>query len=71
MNYLAYTAIEGDRWDLLAWKAYADPLAYQTIIDANPDLAIYETLPAGVSVNIPIIAEAQVINEENLPPWKR
>ena len=45
---LLHVTVQGDRWDLLAWRYYRDPLAYEQIIDANPDVPIapVEQVPA-------------------------
>lgn len=71
MAYLAYTTREGDRLDLIANKAYGDPLGFLEILEANPQAAIYAVYPAGVELNIPIREEVEIEAETNLPPWKR
>lgn len=75
----AITCIEhvtqaGERWDLLAWRYYGNPMDYGRIIEANPALDISSTLPSGIKVLIPVLpagAAAQALQAEELPPWKR
>lgn len=68
-----YITQAGDRWDMVAFKAYGDPLNFQPIIDANPGFPILPLLPSGIRIVVPIIqtSDAVVVNLENLPPWKR
>lgn len=71
-GYLPHTAIEGQRWDTLAWLYYGDAYAYERIVAANPHIPLAATLPGGVTVYIPIIeVPATQSSSENLPPWKR
>lgn len=73
-DYLEHITTSGERWDLLAWHYYGDPLAYGIILDANPDVRILSVLPAGVALKIPLIAaddDAELLAPEDLPPWKQ
>ncbi len=65
-----YTTVEGDRWDLVAFKAYADPLRMNELIEANKNVALSAEIPAGTILNIPILDDP-TIEEDLLPPWKR
>jgi phage tail protein X len=65
---------EGERWDQLAYKYYGDPFGYERIIEANPAVAIYQILPPGISLYIPVIDQATAsasTTSQNLPPWKQ
>lgn len=66
----AYNTKEGDRWDSIADKAYGDVTKMGVIIEANPDLAIVTSFRAGMTIQLPIIPEAET-QTDNLPPWKR
>jgi phage tail protein X len=68
-----YRTIEGDRWDLIAFKAYGDATKFNLLLEANKPLAINKTLPAGLKINIPILEDqnAGSVQAELLPPWKR
>jgi len=68
-NYYEYITKEGDRWDLIANLYYGDPMKYEPIITANPEVTIYPILPAGIKLIIPVIEVNNTIEE--LPPWKR
>lgn len=70
--YLVHVVADGDRWDLLAWRYYADPYGYERILAANPAVAMAPVLTAGMRLVIPVIASsATSIASEDLPPWKR
>ena len=73
MAVTQYTTSEGERWDTIAQKAYGEPSQIATIINANKGLAISETLPAGIVINVPILEpeETEGVNSNLLPPWKR
>jgi len=51
------TAVDGDRLDLICWKYYGslDGRVVETVLDANPGLAMMSTLKAGQVVNLPVI----------------
>lgn len=77
-----YLTQEGDRWDLLAYKAYGtigmillddgtQVNAISQIINANPDISADDVLPAGTLLEIPIIASITLPTDPlRLPPWK-
>jgi phage tail protein X len=70
-SYTDYTTLEGDRWDNISYAMYGSVSLMDTIIQANPNLAITDTLPAGLNINIPIVDNSQLATStENLPPWK-
>ena len=71
---IEHITIQGDRWDLLAWRYYGNPHAYGRIIEANPDVDITTVLPSGLVILIPVLSATEnqaVISADNLPPWKR
>lgn len=68
--YLAHITADGDRWDLLAWRYYADPLGYERIMTANPTVSHDPVLPAGIRLRIPVIEAPDTLTKD-LPPWKR
>jgi phage tail protein X len=65
-----YITRDGDRWDLIADKAYGDITKQKDIIELNPYIALVARFPDGVTVLLPIIPEADT-QTSNLPPWKR
>lgn len=68
-EYLPMLTLEGDRWDLIAHRAYGNVAKQDLIIAANPELAITPMLPAGVTVRVPVLAET-TSQIQTLPPWK-
>jgi phage tail protein X len=77
-----YITKPGDRWDLIAYKAYGTMgfitledgekvNAISHIIGANPDIEQGDQLAEGLLLNVPIIPDNSVkTNTEDLPPWK-
>lgn len=66
--FLEHVTVEGERWDQIAYAYYGDPLAYERVIAANPDVALTPELPAGLRLLIPLIEQATL--KEGLPPWQ-
>lgn len=63
-----YTTIQGDTWDLIAYKLYGDEYKMQDLIANNSkyiDVAIFS---AGIILNVP---EVETKVSSILPPWKR
>lgn len=69
-DFTSYTTVGGERWDTVAFKAYGDALLFPTIAAANPDVPLYDVLPQGVRLLIPVLNQAES-DVNNLPPWKR
>lgn len=67
---LVHVTADGDRWDLLAWRYYRDPLAYERIMAANPGVSLAPVLPGGIRLLVPVIEAPDTLTED-LPPWKR
>lgn len=70
MAETTYKTSQGERWDTVAFKAYGNPYLVDIIAEANPDVAITEVLPAGITLKIPV-RERDTIDTSLLPPWKR
>lgn len=67
-----YTTIDGERWDTVAFKAYGDPNQMSEIIAANPDVPIYDRLPGGIVLQMPVLQQpTNLTNSSLLPPWKQ
>lgn len=67
MSFIVIITRDGDRWDLIAHRAYGDPYDYERIIAANPHIPIRPTLPGGLRVWVPVVASPKA----EAPPWKR
>lgn len=72
MNVVEYVVKDGDRWDLVAYKAYGDATLFNGIIEANPAVVVTATLIAGTKLTIPILEDGDIeIDSQLEPPWKR
>lgn len=72
MSYTDYITKAGDRWDLIAYKAYGSVDKMGEVIRANPDIPVTDELSEGLLLKIPIIEEVTVkTDKELLPPWLR
>jgi phage tail protein X len=69
-DFLRTTTTSGDRWDLLAYRFYGDPLRFAPLLQANPALVTRPVLPDGTEVLIPILEEADPTSPASLPPWR-
>ncbi len=69
-GFMTHIAKQGERWDSIAYRYYANPFAYHELLQANPQLPITATLPAGAVVAVPIVSpnNDSVVAQE-LPPW--
>ncbi len=64
-----YTTQEGEAWDEIARKVYGTEKLMHVLLDANPNLRHYLTLPGNTQVVCPEV-EIETVPEV-LPPWKR
>lgn len=73
MEYLEHLTLEGDRWDLLAYQYYGDALQTVPLLRANPEQLHLLILPAGLTLQIPILEVAAIAPatpaEEGGLPW--
>lgn len=69
--YIEHVTKLGDRWDLLAHHYYGEPLGYDRIIAANPQVAITPVLPSGIVLLIPMIEADEAVTTEEIAPWLR
>lgn len=63
-----YTTIQGDTFDLIAYKTLGSEYYMAELIEANPAHRETVVFPADVTLVIPDITMPVT---ENLPPWKR
>lgn len=68
MDYIEYQTKDGDRWDLIAWKMYGDPWAYEGILRANPEVTAEAVLAGGVTLKVPVLEVTTTV--EDFGPWK-
>ena len=66
-----YRTIQGDTWDLIAFRVYKKVGAEKLmdiLLEANPDFINTVIFQANVLLKIPDVSSPIVVN---LPPWKR
>lgn len=68
IDYIEYTTMQGDTYDMLALDAYNDEFLAHRIIEVNPQYASTLVFDAGIVLLIPILSQQP---PETLPPWKR
>ena len=67
----SYTTIQGDNWDLIAYKCYqgwGGEKLTSALIEANSLYADIVIFPAGYTLSIP---EVYIPAPKTLPPWMR
>lgn len=65
------TTIQGDTWDILAYRLYGNEHLMHVLINANIQHRKIVLFPAGIVLNVPEIDTTSAEYESNLPPWKR
>lgn len=65
---MVYTTIQGDTWDVIAFKTLGNEMLMSHLIEANIKYADITVFGAGIKLVIP---EAKPPVNELLPPWKR
>lgn len=69
MNYTTHIAVQGQRWDMVAFLAYGDALRYAPIVVANPQYRALKTFNGGERLRVPVITKKAVL--VGAPPWRR
>jgi phage tail protein X len=62
-----YTTLQGDAWDLIAYRIYGDESYMKYLIEANWDYADVLVFPSGIALAIPDLPEEA---EEGAPFWR-
>lgn len=63
-----YTTIQGDMWDMIAYKVYGNESGMSQLLDANQNYRDYVIFPAGIGLNVPTFSQSEV---SLLPPWRQ
>ncbi len=63
-----YTTIQGDTWDLMAYKLFGAEKYMKYLCEANWPLLDVMVFEAGVKVNVPDLPEEV---DEDLPFWRQ
>lgn len=67
--YLTHITRQGERWDSIAYLYYHDVTQMNRLIEANQHAPITPSLPAGITLTIPLVQQAA--DTAGLPPWKQ
>lgn len=72
-EFTEYITVAGDRWDLIAFKAYGRAGQFLNLIAANPGVVATPFLDAGLRIVVPIIETVTggTTAATVLPPWKK
>ena len=62
-----YSTIQGDVWDMIAFKVYGDTDLTYLLLDANPAYVKTTIFDSGVLLTVP---EAPEETTSDLPPWR-
>ena len=68
MPLKTYTTIQGDMWDMIAYKVYGKEAYIAKLLEANEELKDTAVFPAGVTITCP---EPDAETSSILPPWRR
>lgn len=63
-----YTTVQGDQWDLVAYKVYGSEKYMSTLLEANRQYKDISVFSAGVDLTCPDI---DVAAEAFRAPWRR
>ena len=64
----SYTTVQGDTWDLIAYRKLGSTDYTDQLISANLEHVGKLLFPAGVTLRLPEITQRA---DSSLPPWKR
>lgn len=62
-----YTTIQGDMWDMIAFKVYGNEYYMTELLHANQKYNDIVVFPAGISIICP---EIDTATKKLIPPWK-
>lgn len=62
-----YSTIQGDVWDMIAFKVYGDTDLTYLLLDSNPAYVKTTIFDSGVLLTVP---EAPEETTSDLPPWR-
>lgn len=63
-----YTTVQGDMWDMIAYKEMGSVDYTDDLMNANSSLLGYFSFPSGIVLTIPDVQET---GASTLPPWKQ
>ena len=64
-----YTTVQGDTFDIVAYRVWGDEMLMHELIQANPDHQETVFFPAGIVLNVPELDLP--IPRGPVPPWQQ
>lgn len=64
---MAYTTIQGDTWDSIAYKLFGAEKYMKNLIEANQELLEILIFSSGITINVPEIPKEET---EDAPIWR-
>jgi len=64
-----YMTIQGDTWDLIAFKNYGNEFFTPPLLEANPDHISMVIFPSGIILSVPELPSSY-IEDSDTPPWR-
>lgn len=65
-----YSTLQGDTWDLIAWRVYGSSSYTHVLIQANVEHVETYVFGPDVRLVVPDITPAEAA-QANTPPWRR
>lgn len=62
-----YITLQGDTWDVIAYKVYKNERLMHLLIEANLDFISTAIFPANIELNIPEVSKKDLVV---FPPWR-
>lgn len=66
--YIHHVTTQDDRLDLISFKYFGHIDMMSAIVALNPNLPLTDSLPAGLTVNVPVYTTTDT-TESELKPW--
>lgn len=64
-----YKTVQGDTWDLIAFRQYGNEFFTKPLLEANPRYIDMVIFPSGISLLIPELPSSYA-EDANTPPWR-
>ena len=63
-----YTTVQGDTWDLIAYKLYGDENYADVLMQSNYPYLDFFVFPADIVLNVPEVSRSE--NDFEIPEWR-
>lgn len=71
MKVRVYRTVNGDTWDLIAYKVYGNENYYHKLMRKNLNLIDISIFSSNIPIIIPEFLDVEEVENSKLPPWKR